>query len=146
MGNKIILYPILLLTALLLFSTYASAEDIVTVDNHTLAKYVTKDFRPVDLDDVFYTTDDKVYSWIELTLNVTKKHNIIYKWYSPNDQLFNSTEMTVDQSSADQLVGFESLNIRCNIPENMTGNWRLDVYMDDKRILAEDFVIQKPDT
>ncbi|MDM7911679.1 MAG: hypothetical protein QUS09_01130, partial [Methanotrichaceae archaeon] len=101
-------------------------------------------------DGIFYTTDDQAVSWVRVG-PVYGPHDFEWQWYSPDGVPYFSYSVTTDDPRASGKDSFESwmaysyINIRGDDAEYMPGDWWVDVYMDGKYLLTEEFSILSPD-
>lgn len=112
------------------------AQDTNVVLDHAIASYIDQATGNPTKTDTFSSTDNAVYSWIKYSN--AENSSIRWEWYSPEGKLYYSTSEYNINGSGEE---WYPLYIAGYPPANMSGNWRVDVYVNDKKILADYFTI-----
>lgn len=121
------------------------AEARSTLD-HTMAKdaQTSLPFHPIERTNTVSTEDIKAISWLRLGL-VYGEHQIEWRWYSPDGRLQLQDSAQIDDPNSGQgeywenFTAYSQLPIRGSSPENMTGDWKVEVYQDGEKIFSEVF-------
>lgn len=119
--------------------------------DHSLGKAIDKmrsGNEIADRSNTFSTQDQMIYSWVKFG-PTSSAHEVKWIWYSPGGEEFvRATYNTSLAQSADSDISHQawcSLNPAWNngrsTVSNMPGNWHVDIYIDDKFILDEEFIV-----
>ncbi len=100
-----------------------------------------KNGRPIDNQIVFHKTDPIIFIWINL-MNVMGKHNIEFQWINPvGNQHFVYGQYSHPKIMAKYLPMWSYINIHDNRDKIIAGEWRVMVYVDNKKVLAENLTL-----
>ncbi len=92
---------------------------------------------------VFLSTDSKVYSWLNLSNVVTG--TLEWRWYSPDNNLYYTTSYNVPKpigaSYWETYDAWHNINIAGTKAADLPGSWHVDVYLNGKYLLTENFTI-----
>ena len=116
----------------------------VPVSDHTMSLDVDLNSNPVWRTYTFSTQDEQAVSWIRFSRDL-QPHRMEWRWYSPDGQLYARTFGVIpprDFTSADwEGKAWSSIQIKDCDPEDMPGQWRVDLLRDWKRVETEWFTI-----
>lgn len=115
--------------------TPALAQDANFVLDHAIASNVDLSTGNPTKVDNFSSTDHAAYSWIKYS-NL-ENSTIRRDWYTPEGNLYLSTSNNISGSGA----VWYPLYIDGYKPANMPGIWRVDVYVNDKKVFSDYFTI-----
>ena len=88
----------------------------------------------------FSSINQGAYSW--LSLGDIGESTVRWKWYSPDGDLYHSSSVKIPRADRAQ---WDIYNVWSFIPiadqdaSNMIGNWRVDIFIDGREILTEQF-------
>jgi hypothetical protein len=91
---------------------------------------------------VFSGTDSKAYSW--LSLGNARAGTVEWRWYSPGDVAYRTVSVNIPAPSGaywDAYNVWSYITIAGDNAANLPGNWHVDVYLDDQKLLTEQFTI-----
>jgi len=116
----------------------------VPLSDHSMAKDVDPSWNPVYRTYQFTTQDEQAVSWVRFVKDLNS-HQMEWRWYAPNGQLYARSFDVVpprDFTSGDwEGKVWSSIQIKDCDPEDMPGQWRVDILKDWKRIETEYFTI-----
>ena len=101
-------------------------------------------FDPIEKTNLFLTTDIRAISWLRLGF-VFGVHQIEWQWYSPDGKIQFKDSAQIEDPNHGQGEYWENYTASSQLPikgnpyENLTGNWRVEVYQDGEKIFTEDF-------
>jgi hypothetical protein len=100
-----------------------------------------KNGQPIDHRTVFSKNDANVFIWINLR-NVMSKHHIQFQWINPEGNQY----VTYDQYSHHKILAkylpvWSYIHIQNNRDNIITGEWKVRVYIDNKKVLIENIEI-----
>jgi len=117
--------------------------------DHGMGRGIDEQYRLADRTETFSTEDEKMWFWLQIG-PTTRSHQIGWKWYSPDGELYYEDDITtVDPKSE----GLESYNTReawvwIEIkehpepsPVHLPGDWHVDIYIDGTYVGTEQFTI-----
>jgi hypothetical protein len=125
-----------------------------TIGDYWLCKGVDESsypYKPLNPTNIFYDTDERVCFLFVLEY-VTTSHNIIIKWYDPEDRLFRTGNDQVPDPRSEGYDYWENysyyyyLIIKDDDAADLPGQWRVEVYIDDKKEFMENFEIRSTST
>ena len=111
------------------------AQDTNFVLDHAIAINVDLSTGNPTKVDNFSSTDHAAHSWIKY-INL-ENSTIRRDWYTPEGNLYLSTSNNISGSGA----VWYPLYIDGYKPANMPGIWRVDVYVNDKKVFSDYFTI-----
>jgi hypothetical protein len=118
----------------------------LTIENSTLAMGVnsTTDI-PVNRTTSFSHSAPAVYSWLNFTDVPRPEHNVTWLFVMPNGTLYyNSTLMTTDPGAGNiwsSWAVISYIHINGYLAANVTGAWTVDIYLDGRPSLVQNFTI-----
>lgn len=119
----------------------ANKSEIKLID-HAMASDVQESTEIiVKRTDLFYTSNNKVYSWLCLG-PIDGAHNVEWKWFTPDGNLINTSAKMISNSqnlSNDSITIYSLFSPASYINGNATGNWLVDIFLDGRKILTEHF-------
>lgn len=92
----------------------------------------------------FSFNDPCAYSWVKFAGEIYNSHEVMWKWYSPDGELYSTNSVIQDVPIGgyyEWISTWACLPIRGNMPINLAGKWRVDIYLDGQKKLTEDFNI-----
>ncbi len=104
---------------------------------------IDEDYNPVDTDYVFSKIyDEYIYLWLNFS-PFEDAHYISWNWISPNGEYFDEVTLELPQSDTPGLKwedyrAWAWLNT-ADIPDDYTGVWFVNVYVDDELYLVRQF-------
>ena|GEM_PF-2245129 len=111
--------------------------------DHAMASSVDESTNDViTRTNAFSTTDSKAYSW--LSLGNARAGTVEWKWYSPDGALYHTGSFDIPEPSGaywDAYNLWYYITIAGNNAANLPGNWHVDVYLDGRKLLTEQFTI-----
>jgi tetratricopeptide (TPR) repeat protein len=115
----------------------------IEILDHTMASNIDESANNViTRTNIFSSTDRKVYSWLNLghVLGAT----VTWHWYSPDGNPYKTGQVDIDRNPKGGY--WPSYNVWygldvADIPKEqyMSGNWHVDIYINGKKRLAEQF-------
>ncbi len=138
----------LMVLALLFTVALGSANPLFfPLSEHTMAKAVCANAVPCDRTYYFTTNDVQAVSWL-LIFRDARAHTVEWRWYYPEGRTYDrsfSVIPPIDGFSGIWAAPIWScLKIRGTEVEHMTGNWRVDIIVDFRKIQTEYFSINGP--
>jgi len=119
----------------------------VLILDHSMASQMDEiAAQPITIADTFYPSTSNIYSWLKFG-KIDDAHLVEWKWYSPDGSLYNSNANQIPKPAGSP---WESYNVYSSISiagysaANMPGNWHVDVFIDGKKILTEQFALSVP--
>jgi hypothetical protein len=113
----------------------------VNILDHAMASNVDESTNEViQRAEKFSSINQGAYSW--LSLGDIGESTVRWKWYSPDGSLYHSSSVKIPQADRGR---WDTYNVWSFIPiadqdaSNMTGNWRVDISLDGREILTEQF-------
>ena len=145
-SKRAILSTLILLTILTANSlpTYA-----YTIGDYWICKDLDKSsfpYKPIEPTTVFYTSDERVYVLLTLE-NVRISHDAKIEIYH-EDTLFNTSHYQIPDPRSEGYDFWETfsyynwLSVKGYASENMPGQWRFEIYIDNQRVIKENFEIR----
>ncbi len=146
-----------ILSILIILSIFAASSQHVnayTIVNHVTCKGVDDSgdmWKPIDPTTIFYDTDEEVNLFINFEYETTS-HSMIIKWYDPEDKLFETDDGHLDNPKLEGLdyhewyVYYWSLDIKDHDAADLPGQWKVEVFIDDKKEFTEFFEIKSTTT
>ena len=123
-------------------ATSTEQEFPVLVD-HAMASKVDKTTNSViTRTNVFSSADSRAYSW--LSLGTVEASTVEWKWYSPNGNLYHTGVHTIPKPNGAYWSVYNAwyyIDIAGTNAAKMSGNWHVDFYMNEKKILTEPFIM-----
>jgi hypothetical protein len=90
---------------------------------------------------MFTKNDAGVFMWINLQ-NVMGKHHIQFQWLNPDGkQHFANDQYSHHKILAKYLPMWSYINIHSNRDKINVGEWQVMVYLDNKKVLTESFIL-----
>lgn len=91
----------------------------------------------------FTFDDEKIYLWLLLT-PFKESTKITWNWYSPDNKLFATVDLITPSASEEGLSFWDGFTcwawLEINkIPRNLSGIWKVDVYINDLKKLTKHF-------
>jgi len=119
-------------------------EPIKLID-HAMARGLDRTIAaPEDVTDTFSTEDSAAVSALKVG-PVTGSHPIQWRWYSPDGALYASYDDSINPSNmGDNVWAWSNLFIKGNDAEGMPGDWRVEISLDGRHLLTEQFTIERP--
>ncbi len=112
--------------------------------DHAMAGSVEElSMEAIDRREAFFTSDIKACSWISVG-DILSKHLAEWKWYSPDGGLYQTRSREIPLPSSDfwnWYNVYSCMDIAGSDASKMPGSWHVDIYLDDKKILTEQFMI-----
>ncbi len=114
--------------------------------DHTMAKGVqaAAPWEPIEPTYTFSRSDEKAVSWLKLG-PIYKSHRVEWRWYSPDGKLYYTGSYTIPDPGEEPWEWYKtwnSIDIRGRKAAELPGEWRVDVYVDGRKLLTEEFVIK----
>jgi len=123
--------------------TSANKSEIKLIDHAMASDVQGSTERVVERTDLFYTSNNKVYSWLCLG-PIDGAHKVEWKWFSPDGNLMNTSAKMISNSqnlSNDSITIYSLFSPASYINENTIENWLVDIFLDDRKILTEHFAL-----
>lgn len=121
----------------------APAQPVTTILDHAMASNVDESTNEViTRTNVFSTTDGKAYSW--LSLGNVGAGTVEWRWYSPDGDLFSTGFVDIPAPAGaywDSYYVWYYIDVAGDDAADLPGDWHVDVYLDDKELLTEQFTI-----
>ena len=127
--------------------SYGEAE--YQILDHSMGKAIDKERKGdqiVDRTSTFSTTDEKMYSWLKFG-PTTRSHEVEWIWYSPDGEEFSSGKHTASNPTQSHSAWWWiplDWNNGKNTASDLPGNWHVDISIDGRHVLTENFVIEAP--
>jgi len=97
--------------------------------------------QPIDSRIVFSKNDPIIIMWINLR-NVMSKHHIQFKWIDPEgNRYFSYDQNTHHKILTKYLPMWSYIDIQNNRDKIIAGEWLVLVYIDNKKVLTERFIL-----
>jgi hypothetical protein len=114
------------------------------LSQHTMCKYIVKDFVPIDRTYSFSVDDEQAISWL-LIWRDNRMHNVEWRWYYPEGRTYSRSFGVIPP--VDGPVGhwcapiWSCLEIHGYEAARMPGLWKVDVIVDFRKVLTEYFIV-----
>ncbi|AET64864.1 hypothetical protein [Methanothrix harundinacea] len=116
----------------------------IPLSDHSMAKSVDAHWNPIYRTYSFSTEDDQAVSWIRFARDL-KPHEMEWRWYAPNGQLYARTFAVVPPknfASGDwEGKTWSAIQIRGCEASRLQGTWRVDIFRDWMKIKTVSFNI-----
>jgi hypothetical protein len=107
------------------------------------ASYFLFGATPSPPKDIYSTADEKVTLTVRFRYNVAATYRTFYvRWIGPDGRTFLEEPKQTKWGSNEILI--VSLPIAGNLPSTMPGDWSVELWHDDERMLARKFRIEAP--
>jgi hypothetical protein len=134
--------------ALLLMGNLGQANPLfIPLSEHTMAKAVSPGGVPLYRTSVFSVNDQQAVSWL-LIFRDAKAHAVEWRWYYPEGRTYTRSFSTMPP--IDGFTGlwaaplWSCLKIKGTDVARMPGTWKVDVFVDYRKVLTEYFTINGP--
>jgi len=130
--------------ALLLAGTAGATPLFFPLSEHTMAKEVGPCGDPLERSYTFTTADTQAVSWLKIWRDL-KMHQVEWRWYSPNGRVYSRSFGVIPPVYGP--AGYWSSCIWSGLKISgyevslMPGTWKVDVFVDYKKIASELFTI-----
>jgi hypothetical protein len=128
-------------------SYVGSSEAEYQILDHSMGKAIDKERKGnqiADRTDTFSTTDKKMYSWLKFG-PTTRSHEVEWIWYSPDGKEFSSGNTATQNPTQDSYSVWWWIPLDWNNGKNtasdLPGNWHVDIFIDGRHVLTENFII-----
>jgi hypothetical protein len=125
--------------------TPAGQPSTTSVLDHTISGQMDENrAQPLDRNNRFSSSDQAVYSWLSLG-PVGEAHTVEWMWYSPSGRQFTSDTAQIPSPSG--IRAWSHYDLYAYLPiagtslAAMPGSWRVDIYLDGRKVLQEPFTI-----
>jgi len=117
----------------------------IKVIDHAMARDFDETINaPADVTDAFTTEDSSCLSAVKIG-PISGAHQTQWKWYSPDGSLYAVYDGSANpDSSGANVWAWSNLFIKGNDAENMPGDWRVEVSLDGRHLLTQQFSIARP--
>jgi hypothetical protein len=108
-------------------------------------------YKPINPTTIFYDTDEKA-RFLFVIEYVTTSHNIIMKWYDPEDKLFDTDNHQIPHPRSEgndywaTYSYYDSLPIKGEDAADRPGQWKVELYIDGNKQVTEFFEIRSTAT
>jgi hypothetical protein len=118
----------------------------LTIGDSTLAMGVNSTTGvPINRTASFSHNSFAVYSWLNFTNVPRPAHNVTWVYVMPNGTLYyNGTDMTTDPGAGytwSSWAVYSYIHISGYSAANVTGTWTVEIYLDDRPSLTQNFTI-----
>jgi hypothetical protein len=119
------------------------------VAEHTMASDIGKYSEPLGRTSEFSTADDQAVSWL-LAWRDNEVHSVEWRWYYPEGRTYARSFGVIP--ALDWPAGkwaapiWSCLKIRGYDAARLPGMWKVDVFVDYKKVLTDYFTIDGPAT
>jgi subtilisin family serine protease len=128
--------------ALTSFNISSKEEDVLVLDHSMASQVDEKTGQLIARASVFYSGTSKAYSWLRLG-GVKDGLTVEWIWLSPDGALYHSETYQIPAlgKASGGVDVYSFIPIAGSDAAKMQGNWRVDVFIDGKMILTEQFVL-----
>jgi hypothetical protein len=145
-GTKIVLA---VLAIMLSIGAVSAGPYYYLVAEHTMASDVGKYSEPLCKTNEFSTSDDQAVSWL-LAWRDNEVHSVEWRWYYPEGRTYSRSFGVIPAinlpSGKWAAPVWSCLKIQGYDVARLPGMWKVDVFVDYKKVFTEYFTINGPDT
>ena len=117
--------------------------------DHGMGRGIDEQYRLADRTETFSTEDEKMWFWLQIG-PTTRSHQIGWKWYSPDGELYYEDDITTVDPKSEGLESYDTREAWVWIeikehpepsPVHLPGDWHVDIYIDGTYVGTEQFTI-----
>ncbi len=99
---------------------------------------------PLDIREEFSINEDNIICFVILK-NISRKIQLQWKWYAPNQSLSRATENVVvnkEESQLETLTAYDELMLNLREEDKIVGQWTVVVFLDNQLIARRLFEVK----
>ena len=126
------------------FLLMPQAQEIIPesqmVKNLILCKDIENN-EPVMETDSFNTWDEKAVAWIQFNHETDSPFVVSWEWVDPTGKIYHIGQLEMDAGIYQNYRSWYWISIKEHYATNITGNWRVRIFIGDDFLAAKNFTI-----
>lgn len=143
--RKIFYSPLGLLLLLVLVSPFNGQEEGIAQESQYLDQVVlcrdVEEKEPLLETTSFQVWDEKVVCWISFSYYSPESFFITWEWEDPAGNIYHVGNLEMEGGNYQNYRTWYWINIRDHYAANLTGGWKVRVYIDGVLLAVKDFTI-----
>ena len=131
---------------LVIFSGVSIAQEVAKDSEYLQKITLCKDIlekNPVQETVFFIPQDEKVVTWLRFSYNSPEKFSLKWEWITPQGKLYHRGEVEMEAGSYTNYRTWYWIKIKGNYASQLTGEWKVRVYINDIFLTERYFFIEK---
>ena len=131
---------------LVIFSGVSIAQEVAKDSEYLQKITLCKDIlekNPVQETVFFIPQDEKVVTWFRFSYDSAEKFLLKWEWITPQGKLYHRGEVEMEAGSYTNYRTWYWIKIKGNYASQLTGEWKVRVYINDIFLTERYFFIEK---
>jgi len=144
LGVKLWLFVLIFL---MIFSGVSMAQEAVKDSEYLQKIALCKDVlekNPLQETNYFVSQDEKVVTWLRFSYDSPENFVLRWEWINPQGKIYHRGEVEMEAGSYTNYRTWYWIKIKGNYASQLSGEWKVKVYIDDIFLAERNFFIVGP--
>ena len=144
LGVKLWLFVLIFL---MIFSGVSMAQEAVKDSEYLQKIALCKDVlekNPLQETNYFVSQDEKVVTWLRFSYDSPENFVLRWEWINPQGKIYHRGEVEMEAGTYTNYRTWYWIKIKGNYASQLSGEWKVKVYIDDIFLAERNFFIVGP--
>jgi hypothetical protein len=141
LGIKLWLFVLIFL---MIFSGVSMAQEAVKDSEYLQKIALCKDVlekNPLQETNYFVSQDEKVVTWLRFSYDSPENFILRWEWINPQGKIYHQGKVEMEAGNYSNYRTWYWIKIKGNYASQLSGEWKVKVYIDDIFLAERDFFI-----